>query len=333
MWLFSPILAPLKPLAGAARLAGAHTVNHRPRFQRAKQSWRPTLALQERDVDLLRTIESYRLLSSPQLQLLFADESERGLYRRLHALYHHGYLDRLKGEPNAPIVYALAARGAEILVEHGHLKEVPVFTKKNAELQRRYVAHQAMIADFRIALELATRAHTGVELVFFHPEGSALHDRVSTGRGTAIPVYPDGFFSLHFPGRPEGRNRAYCFLEADRSTMILRRYVTKLTGYWRWFEQGRHTEKFGIRVFRVLTITRSEERMASLLRATAGADHLEPGRAMFWFTAQGRYPPTRPAALFDPIWETPDAPGQGRSVLPAELVPGAPPGAGETRVP
>jgi hypothetical protein len=46
-----------------------------PRFIRAKRSHRPPLALQERDLDLLRTAYEYRLISTPQYLFLYSDES------------------------------------------------------------------------------------------------------------------------------------------------------------------------------------------------------------------------------------------------------------------
>jgi len=85
---------------------------HRPKFSRVKQSWRPALVLQERDIDFIRAAEEFRLLSTPQYFLLFPTESRAAIYRRLQTLYHHAYLDRLKGDPSAPMVYALGTRGA-----------------------------------------------------------------------------------------------------------------------------------------------------------------------------------------------------------------------------
>ena len=78
---------------------------------------------------------------------------------------------------------------------------------------------------------------------------------------------PDGFFGLQFPWLPDGRNRAFFFLEADRSTMPRERFLKKLLAYWDRFCRGGHSETLGIKRFRVLTVTKSEERLASLLGA------------------------------------------------------------------
>lgn len=72
-----------------------------PRFTRAKASHRPPIALQGRDLELLRTVYEYRLLSTPQLLKLFENESRDWIYRRLQRLFHHGYLNRIGRNPNA----------------------------------------------------------------------------------------------------------------------------------------------------------------------------------------------------------------------------------------
>lgn len=51
--------------------------------------------------------------------------------------------------------------------------------------------------------------------------------------------------------------------------MVRERFVRKLTRYWGWHAAGGHTQELGIWTFRVLTVTKSEERMGSLLAATA----------------------------------------------------------------
>jgi hypothetical protein len=220
------------------------------------------------------------------------------------------------------MVYALGNRGAEILVERGHLDDIGDWRKKNEDLQERYVAHQAMITNFRITLTLATRERSDVRLLFFQPESLALRDRVGvshSGRRQVIPINPDGFFGLQFPELPEGRNRAFFFLEADCSTMTLERFVQKLVGYWEWFSQGGHTRKHGIRAFRVLTVTRSEERMRTLLGAAAERMNLREGQCLFWFTSEKRLGPERSISVFETIWETADKQGSTKTLLPQAL--------------
>lgn len=266
-----------------------------PKFTRAKRSWRPSLVLQERDLDLLRTAADYRLITTPQYLLLYFEEGRDGIYRRLQTLFHHGYLDRLGTNPNAPMLYALGRRGAEAL-EVSYRKEVG----------DRYVAHQLMIGQFRIALTLAARA-AGIEFDWLRLP-------------VDLPLRPDGFFALRFSDLPEGRNRAFFFLEADRSTMTRERFVKKLEAYQSWYEADGHTGQLGIRNFRVLTVTKSDERATSLMRAATATRALSAGLPRFWFASNaGLALSCATSRMLDPIWRVP---GQ-TSEDPQSLVPGA----------
>ncbi len=251
--------------------------------------------------------------------MLLFPESRDGVYRRLQLLFHHGYLDRLRGDPTASMVYALGNRGAKILVEQGYLEGMGDWRKRNQDLQDRYIAHQMMITNFRIALRLAMRERPDVRLLLFRREGLDLRDRVmaqSNGRRQSLPINPDGFFGLQFPDLPEGKNRAFFFLEADRSTMTRERFLQKLVAYWEWFSKGGHTQKHGIRTFRVLTVTRSEERMANLLAAATGAKELREGLRLFWFTSEKHLTPKQPNTIFQPVWESPENLGNYQTIVP-----------------
>ena len=289
-----------------------------PKFKRAKPSWRPPLSLDDRDIELMDAIQDFRLLSTPQLFRLFQGSRDT-LYQQLQLLFHHGYVDRIPGSPNVPMVYALAARGRQALINAGHLNGPVSPGRRNAGIQARYVAHQAMIADFRITLILAARSSPAVRLLRFEREGEPIQDSVTVerdGRRQRLPVNPDGFFGLQFPDLPEGRNKAFFFVEADRSTMIRERFVQKLVGYWAWFCQGGHTRKLGIKSFRVLTVTKSDERAAGLTDAARGCREIRDGLAHFWFASESRFTSSGPAAILGPVWETPATPGVRRQLLP-----------------
>lgn len=128
------------------------------------------------------------------------------------------------------------------------------------------------------------------------------------------PVRPDGFFSLQFPELPEGRNRDFFMLEADRSTMTRERFVRKLMAYQAWYDTGSHTATLGIKNFRVLAVTKSDDRLRSLLRAIAETTaRVDLGRC--WFVSQARFV-TRPASILEPIWESAADDGKGLCLLP-----------------
>lgn len=262
-----------------------------PRFVRAKRSHRPPIALQERDIELIRTAYEYRLISTPQYLELFSDESRDGVYRRLQRLFHHGYLDRVGSNPNAPLVYAVGRRGADVL-DVAPAKDVG----------DRYVAHRLMISSFRIALTLAARER-GIDLTWQNTIGDA-------------PVRPDAFFRLRFPELPDGRNRASFCLEADRSTMTTERFVEKIEAYCRWYDAGSHTALLGIRRFRVLTVTKSEERMESLIAAVGRMGTANAVFRMFWFTSEGRLGGLGLASLLEAAGTSADEPYIAKSLGP-----------------
>ena len=98
-----------------------------------------------------------------------------------------------------------------------------------------------------------------------------LRDR---GEALNLGVVPDRVFGLHFEDEPEGRNRAFFFLEADRGTMpVVRRGLRgtsvyrKFLAYQETWRQGLHTSHFGMRHFRVLTVAPGPDRVAHLIRA------------------------------------------------------------------
>ncbi len=158
---------------------------------------------------------------------------------------------------------------------------------RRKEVGDRYAAHQLMIGDVRIAVTLAAVA-SAIEVSWRRvPEGQ--------------PVRPDGFFGLRFSTLPEGRNRTFFFLEADRSTMPRERFVAKLRAYDAWHAAGGHTAALGIKSFRVLTVTKSAERMRSLITAVAADVRLAARQTAYWFTSGVAL---EPANVLGPIWHT-----------------------------
>jgi hypothetical protein len=123
-----------------------------------------------------------------------------------------------------------------------------------------------------------------------------------------VAVIPDAHFVLE---DSQGR-LAHFFLEADRGTMTLQRFLSKLQAYWqmRTIDVGDALP----RAFRVLTLAPSKRRMENLLRTATDADSRHAGSRMFCFTIERDYDLKNPDALFGPIWRTP-ADAWPRSIL------------------
>lgn len=278
----------------------------RPRFRR--QTGQFNIRLNERDLAILKLVYEYRFLSSAHIRVLVAG-SDQKITKRLQKLFHEGYLDRPReqgahafGKTNY-FVYGLGRAGALALAEAYDIDFSKIeWTAKNREAKQRYIWHSLMIANFRTALSLALRNNTGAELLFWQ-QGSELKDDFvlsERGKSRRFVVFPDAFFGLK-----DKRGKMYFFLEADRSTMQGERYLRKLKGYWSYWQERKHVEKYGINRFRVLTTTISEKRSQNLRVIARRADDQEKGSLMFWFTCEKNYGISGASEILGPIWQTP----------------------------
>jgi hypothetical protein len=257
-------------------------------------------------------VAAHRLLRSTHL-IALAGGSPQKILRRLHLLYHHGYLDRPRMQldfyerGSEPMVYAVGNRGADLLAkEEGVPRQGKLnWSAKNRGLTRAFLRHTLLVADCMVGLELGCRELRQVRLM---PSGEVLGRAPEAtqrrrhpfrwqvrirGEGEPIDlgVIPDQVFGLHFEGEPEGQNRAYFFLEADRGSMPVARrglhetsVYRKLLAYQETWKQGLHTAHFGIKHFRLLTVTTSPNRVRHLLDAAASLPG--GGSPLFLFTDQ-----------------------------------------------
>lgn len=110
------------------------------------------------------------------------------------------------------------------------------------------------------------------------------------GERHEIAIVPDEVFGLHYLDKPGGRNRAYFFVEIDRGTMPITRsdirqtsFARKLMSHSDTHERKLHTERFGIKNFRVLTLTTSCDRITTMQQAwESEVSHRAPA-GMFLF--------------------------------------------------
>lgn len=154
--------------------------------------------------------------------------------------------------------------------------DVPMvdWDKKNTEVRDHYfVAHELMIADFRVTLHLASR-----------PLLPGLRDLPYRDGAKQRKITPDWSFTLL-----DGGDRLDYYLEADRSTMTTGDYLLKLRAYWLYFTQKQEA-------FRVLTVCKSEARVRNLVTIARQIDS-----PFFWFTTAD----STHSRLFESIWQTP----------------------------
>ena len=273
----------------------------RARFHRA----RPTpLQLTPDDITIIRLIDRHRFLRSTHLARLIPHRSYKKLVERLCALYHNGFLDRPRAQieglvrsGSAPMVYALGSRGAEFLSDDGTTSID--WTDKNRTVGRLFLDHTLLIADVMVAAVCAVRARPDVALMDaaqildnlpeprLNPLKLAARATVD-GKMRDLAVIPDALFGLDFTAI---RKRKYFLVEADTATMPVVRsgldqtsYARKLLTYLAGGGQANvFGQQLGIGNFRVLTVTTSAERIATMIDAletlTNGA-----GSAQFLFT-------------------------------------------------
>ena len=296
--------------------------NHRPRFRRAAREDRPVFRLTDRDREMIKIIFEYRFITAGMLQDLVTPvkltknqqdaieklraykqagatgtpdgaqtKTRREILRRLQMLYHAGYVQRQKLADGEPIIYSLGNLGAdELMLHHGIDRQKIDWTTKAREAGERYIHHGLIISRFRHALEMALRDVPGVSLDSWIPSGAfkakvRYQDTVRTREGTRTQivdgvVIPDWLFVLKV-----GDKFIHCFLEADRSKMDHRRYLSKLKSYYAFYQTYvRDEKKAGIQQMRVLTVTISEARKDNL-RETAHHVSSE-GKCLFWFACE-----------------------------------------------
>ena len=266
-----------------------------PRFKRAATV--PPIALTERDHQIIRIIHRHRFLRSRQIVVLIGDNPQP-LLRRLHLLYHHGYLERPRAQleyfhqgGSRPMVYGLGDKGAAILKREGAVR----WGAKNRSVGRMFLEHALLVSELMVAMELACRT-SGVRLLMDEdlplPKDTggkrpSFKWHVKVNSRLKLGVIPDRVFALEFSNAEGHPTRAYFFLEADRGTMpVVRRHLSqtsfhrKLLAYEATWAQSLHQSRFGFHRFRLLTVTTSDERVTSLVSACG---KLKSGHGLFLF--------------------------------------------------
>jgi Replication-relaxation len=260
----------------------------RPRFRRASEP--PAFRLTDDDGAIMRHLARHRFLRSTHIAALVGRSLDR-TNDRLSKLFHAGYIDRPRAQldwypsGSAPLVYALAGRGARFLTEHDGIEfPNPEWSRKNREARRPFIEHQLEIVDFHVALLCA--AYDCRDVRILHPEDIiaaappetqrardpfALKVKLSD-RGTPrdIGLLPDLVFGLMFS---EGTRRFF-MVEIDRGTMpIVRHDLTqtsfekKMRAYLAAHAAGVHGRHFGWKAFRVLVVTTDRHRLQSMTQA------------------------------------------------------------------
>lgn len=291
----------------------------KPRFRRAAET--PAFRVTEGDIAIIREIARHRFLRSTQIAALVNRSLDR-TNDRLSLLFHAGYvdrpraqLDRFPTDGSAHMVYALANAGARLLKSFGIEVTANLdLGHKNKSALRPFIKHQLGIVDFHVALQCATRDRRDVTLI--HPEDivadfpdTTRSDRnplklkvklSERGRLQEFGLIPDLVFGLRFA---DGSRRCFC-VEIDRGTMPVTRsdnsqtsFALKMRAYLAAHAAGQHTERYGWKAFRVLTVTTDQTRIESMTAALQGL-HMPrgPGAKLFFFATRDQLAAATPLA-------------------------------------
>jgi Replication-relaxation len=295
-----------------------------PTTRRINPEQLPHFRLTKRDCDIIRTVYEFRVMTTPQIEMLFFSgmgrerpPSPSRCQLRLKLLFHAGYLKRVEqfqrlSEGRKPLLYLLDEHGARLLAD---LDEKLVsdldWDRQDQSLSWFFLNHLLATNDMRAAIMAAARDHRWTVEVWRDErvlKSTQMKDYVTipTTRGKEEPaaIVPDGYFRLR-----AGEYLYHHFLEVDRgketgsaSTEGAKDWGRKIRAYTAYFHKagGRpspYEQRYKTQGGRVLTVTTGERRLANLKSVTEQVG----GKGRFWFTTFAKITPQ--SVLTAPIWK------------------------------
>lgn len=272
------------------------------RRRKSRREPRNNLRLQPRDMEILRCLKDYRYLTSSQIAERFFGQKS-ACDRRMRKLYDQGLVERIErpvAQGKMELIYTLYSKGADLLAQElGVTKGELGWSKRWINPTELYLEHELLITSFHFELEQAILKKDGYQLEqWSHWEKLKTVDRsIPVGR-RKVELIPDAYFTIK---TPEGI--ADFFLEADRGTEPVDRFLRKLQAYQTYWDRGEFKREFGGEIFRVLTVTVSENRLHSLVKAARKIDQA----SLFWFTTVNA---CLQETIFERVWLTAEEPEQ-----------------------
>lgn len=183
--------------------------------------------------------------------------TRKSAYNHLRDLFDHGLSDRLAvpyadlAPPDKPDpgvswapgenVHYVTKAGVKWLADAGHLPEEAIIRPPSIPARGLFLAHEVLVRDVRVWLEMCSRAHGGA--VTYWVDGEDAHFSV---------VRPDAWFLYKLPS---GRTLVG-LVEADRKTERGGRWAAKAAGYTSLLGSDELAAKTGGRRYaRVVAVT------------------------------------------------------------------------------
>lgn len=257
------------------------------------------------DVELLHYVHQLRLATLDHLVPL-SRRPEKALRARVLKLTKRRYM-ALVSRFLQKNVLVLAHESKPVLIEAGFAPESIALRRiRDDELKPTTIQHLLFVSDILTKLLLQEREGR-IKIVDSQHDGPALWDYATgpdrNGDEKKFPVRPDLKLVLKDTSRPEGRNVADFFVEADRSTMSLDRMEQKIRGYLAYHRQQRYAEKYpSMKMFQVLTVTETASHARYLETHLAPILPTGPARRAYHFvsfeelTLEALFPQSSPNA-------------------------------------
>lgn len=294
----------------------------RSRKDKARKEYSPA----KRGVEVIESVHEHRFMTALQINDLHFPTTIIYGKRQVHSncQYHlrqlvaNGYLVARKLPPSdrggrSEHVYAVAKGGAEVLAERWGCSIADLdWDRTDQAIRRSSLPHYVASTEVRIRVEIAIRNHTTYCLKQWLSErdlqrkhkGIKLTITTPEGRQQQVSIEPDQFFLFTTP-KPESEepSRYFRFIEVDLGTEPINAsrydrssFVRKVLSYLEFYRSGQYQRLYEAKGMVVLTITTTEQRLASMLKVTEQAG----GRDRFWFATFDRL---RSAdILCDPVW-------------------------------
>lgn len=242
------------------------------------------IVIQDRDRHLLREIAVMRVIDREQAKCVANFGSTTRVNARLLGLTRVGLLRRFHLGTRAggkKAVYALSAKGAQLV---GAPYRGPRRGRDEVLVADFFVTHQLQINRIFCILKYKPIPFPGVRF----ERWLSFHGPVESG-GSLIP---DGYAEFRV-----GDETIAAFLEVDLGHESRSVWQTKVKAYLHLALSGAFEKAFRQPQFRVLAVTNSERRMASLRVATALLTE-----KIFWFST---FDSTNRDGFWSPVWIRP----------------------------
>jgi hypothetical protein len=237
------------------------------------------IAIQPRDLKLLRTLLHTRILTLKHAACLIFNGSQEAAKKRVQKLKSAGLILERRRKAYEPGILFLSKRGFECLKQQEGLPQecatVASFSKR-VQVSELTLRHEMEVIDVKVAFHEAVRGCENLFLAEFStwPDLYAfLVKDPDEWRGGVKTVKPDGFIRLHEKEADGSTWEHLFFLEVDRSTEKLATLTDRVRLYNLFYRSGGMAEKFGKTPedykefpFRVLVVCKSKERRDNIAR-------------------------------------------------------------------